>query len=35
MVATPEGNEMTNRTVEMATFYVGEALCGMDILNVQ
>lgn len=22
-------------TVELATFYVGEALCGMDILNVQ
>lgn len=26
---------MTGRTVEMATFYVGEALCGMDILNIQ
>jgi purine-binding chemotaxis protein CheW len=26
---------MASRTVEMATFYVGEALCGMDILNVQ
>ncbi len=24
-----------NRSVELATFYVGEALCGMDILNVQ
>ncbi len=24
-----------NQTVELATFYVGEALCGMDILNVQ
>lgn len=22
-------------TVELATFYVGQALCGMDILNVQ
>ena len=22
-------------TVELATFYIGEALCGMDILNVQ
>ena len=22
-------------TIELATFYVGEALCGMDILNVQ
>ena len=35
MVATPEGKQMTTQTVEMATFYVGEALCGMDILNVQ
>lgn len=26
---------MTSRTLEMATFYVGDALCGMDILNVQ
>jgi purine-binding chemotaxis protein CheW len=26
---------MSNQTVEMATFYVGKALCGMDILNVQ
>ena len=25
----------TRPTVELATFYVGEALCGMDILNVQ
>lgn len=24
-----------NQSVELATFYVGEALCGMDILNVQ
>ena len=24
-----------NPTVELATFYIGEALCGMDILNVQ
>ena len=23
------------QSVELATFYVGEALCGMDILNVQ
>ena len=30
-----EGKKMTSRIVEMATFYVGEALCGMDILNVQ
>lgn len=27
--------QTTRRTVEMATFYVGGALCGMDILNVQ
>ena len=24
-----------NQSVELATFYVGDALCGMDILNVQ
>jgi purine-binding chemotaxis protein CheW len=24
-----------NRTVELATFYVGDSLCGMDILKVQ
>ena len=24
-----------NKTVELATFYVGEALCGIDILKVQ
>ena len=30
-----DGKKMTNRAVEMATFYVGKALCGMDILNVQ
>lgn len=24
-----------SHSVELATFYVGEALCGMDILNVQ
>ncbi|MGD8833374.1 MAG: chemotaxis protein CheW [Desulfobacteraceae bacterium] len=30
-------NEMpqNNQSVELATFYVGGALCGMDILNVQ
>lgn len=27
--------QATRRTVEMATFYVGDAFCGMDILNVQ
>lgn len=24
-----------NKSVELATFYIGDALCGMDILNVQ
>ena len=27
--------DMQSSTVELATFYVGEALCGMDILKVQ
>lgn len=31
MKATPKKRS----TVELATFYIGEALCGMDILNVQ
>jgi purine-binding chemotaxis protein CheW len=26
---------MTSQTAEMATFYLGEAICGMDILKVQ
>ena len=36
-----KGTELMNTktehspTVELATFYVGSALCGMDILNVQ
>jgi purine-binding chemotaxis protein CheW len=34
-MATPEKNEATNGNVELATFYVGDAFCGMDILNVQ
>ncbi|MDY6974393.1 MAG: chemotaxis protein CheW [Thermodesulfobacteriota bacterium] len=29
------GTNTSNETVEMATFYVGEALCGMDILKIQ
>jgi purine-binding chemotaxis protein CheW len=41
--APTDGKDMTensaagkNRTiVELATFYVGDALCGMDILNIQ
>lgn len=28
-------NEIANKTVEMATFYVGDSLFGMDILKVQ
>jgi purine-binding chemotaxis protein CheW len=38
---TTEGKKMTDKTtnnkkiVELATFYVGDALCGMDILKVQ
>lgn len=31
----PNKKTTANRSVEMATFYVGKALCGMDILNVQ
>jgi purine-binding chemotaxis protein CheW len=27
--------ENTNKNIELATFYVGNALCGMDILKVQ
>jgi len=27
--------QVQHGTVELATFYVGDALCGMDILNVQ
>jgi purine-binding chemotaxis protein CheW len=27
--------EIHNDTVQLATFYIGEALCGMDILKVQ
>lgn len=28
-------NQSRHNTVELATFYVGDALCGMDILKVQ
>lgn len=28
-------HQIHHGTVELATFYVGDALCGMDILNVQ
>ncbi len=27
--------KLQNRTIELATFYVGDALCGMDILKIQ
>ena len=29
------GTSIENNTVELATFYIGDALCGMDILKVQ
>ncbi len=28
-------NKSTDNKIEIATFYVGEALCGIDILNIQ
>ncbi|MBW2036450.1 MAG: purine-binding chemotaxis protein CheW [Deltaproteobacteria bacterium] len=31
----PRKPKKNNQTVELATFYVGQALCGMDILRVQ
>ena len=34
-MSQPAKTEFKNDTVELATFYVGEALCGMDILKVQ
>jgi purine-binding chemotaxis protein CheW len=30
-----EPNKLTKTIIELATFYVGDALCGMDILKVQ
>ena len=30
-----EPNQLTKNIIELATFYVGDALCGMDILKVQ
>lgn len=30
-----EPSQSTKNTIELATFYVGNALCGMDILKVQ
>ena len=34
-MSQPAQTEIHSDTVELATFYVGEALCGMDILKVQ
>ena len=34
-MAQSTGNVQSNKTVELATFYIGDALCGMDILKVQ
>ena len=34
-MARPNTKNMNNNSVELATFYVGEALCGMDILKIQ
>lgn len=28
-------SQIKNESLELATFYVGEALCGIDILNIQ
>lgn len=35
MALQSENTEAANKTIEMATFYVGDSLCGMDILKVQ
>lgn len=35
MAAINEGRQSEGDTVELATFYVGDALCGLDILNIQ
>jgi len=34
-MSQPAQTEIHSDTVELATFYIGEALCGMDILKVQ
>jgi purine-binding chemotaxis protein CheW len=34
-MAKSRENASNQKTVELATFYVGDALCGMDILKVQ
>ena len=35
MIQASKSNSKNETTMELATFYVGEALCGMDILKVQ
>ncbi len=35
MTVQAENKQAANKTVELATFYVGDSLCGMDILKVQ
>ncbi len=30
-----EPGKLNQKSIELATFYVGDALCGMDILNIQ
>jgi purine-binding chemotaxis protein CheW len=35
MASQIENKQSENKTVELATFYVGDSLCGMDILKVQ
>jgi purine-binding chemotaxis protein CheW len=34
-MSQPAQTDIHSDTVELATFYVGEALCGMDILKIQ
>ena len=35
MTNQEDSKQTGNKTVELATFYVGDSLCGMDILKVQ
>lgn len=35
MANQADNKQSGNKTVELATFYVGDSLCGMDILKVQ
>lgn len=30
-----QGDRKKNKILELATFYIGDALCGIDILNIQ